>query len=326
MTSIYDLTARIRDLINSPRKQSLLFKDRNAWLRLCSSLDAIGDTDLALASYLAEPFPSSWGALYLVVYGVLQVLYAQQNAVTGLLSGLSIEVAYKDFPRLSRIRDIRSASIGHPTEKKTKGGHSYHFIARATLQKSGFTLLSHRPDGSMHWEEVVIPDLIAQQRQDVADILGRVIKELETEEERHREEFRRERLQDLLPASLSYDYQKIAEATAGTTTREGAGLGQVSVKMMRQALERLREALTRRGLAEALHLNESIDEILYPLSELDAFFKTIRAGETPRLNERLAYICAFFVDRRIEGLRQTAREIDEEYAEPVRPQERPETE
>lgn len=82
----------------------------------------------------------------------------------------------------------------------------------------------------------------------------------------------------------------------------------------------------RRGLAEALHLNESIDEILYPLSELDAFFESIRTGATPRLNNRLAYICAFFVNRRIEDLRQTAREIDDQYAEPVRPREEGETE
>ena len=41
----------------------------------------------------------------------------------------------------------------------------------------------------------------------------------------------------------------------------------------------------------------------------------------PRLNERLAFICAFFVDRGIEGLRETAREIDEECAKSVRCQE-----
>ena len=316
--TIYDYTARIRDLINAPRKQSLLIQDRDAWLKLLSSHDAIDDTDLALDSYLADRFPSKEGALYLIVYGVLQVLYVQQNAVGDLLRALSIKIAHEEYPRLSRIRDIRSASIGHPTAKKTKGGYSYHFITRVTLRKSGFRLLSDRPDGSTHWEEVTIPDLIAEQRHDVADILRRVITDLETDEERHREQFRGERLQDPLPPSLSYDFQKIAEATAGTTTHVGAALGQVAVKNMREALERLRDALTRRGLAEAYHLNESIEEILYPLSEIDTFFEAIKTGAQPGLNERLAYICAFFIDKRIEGLRQVAREIDEDYAKSVR--------
>ncbi len=48
--------------------------------------------------------------------------------------------------------------------------------------------------------------------------------------------------------------------------------------MMCEALEGLRDALTRRGLSEAYHLNESIDEILYPLGEIDAFFEAIKTG------------------------------------------------
>ena len=120
-------------------------KDRDAWLKLCSSLDAIGDTDLALDSHLAEQFPSAVGAVYLMVYGALQVLYVQQNAASDLLDTLRIEeVAHKDYPRLSRIRELRSASIGHPTKKKTKGGYSYHFINRVTLRTRGFMLLSNR--------------------------------------------------------------------------------------------------------------------------------------------------------------------------------------
>ena len=48
-------------------------------------------------------------------------------------------------------------------------------------------LLSNRPDGSRQWEEVIIPDLIADQRRDMADILGKVVADLEAEEDRHRE-------------------------------------------------------------------------------------------------------------------------------------------
>jgi hypothetical protein len=42
----------------------------------------------------------------------------------------------------------------------------------------------------------------------MADLLGEVVADLEADEDRHRERFREERLQDLLPESLSYHFQK----------------------------------------------------------------------------------------------------------------------
>lgn len=278
--SIYDQTARIRDLINAPRKQSLLLKDRDAWLKLCSSLDVIGDTDVALDSYLSDQFPKSTGAQYVLVYGVLQVLYVQQNALNDLIDALGIKISHKDYPRLARIRDIRSASIGHPTEKKTKGGYTYHFITRVTLHKNGFMLLSNRPDGSIEWNPVVISDLIADQRHDGADILQKVSAHMEAEEDRHRQQFRDEKIEDFLPHTLGYHFQKIGEATAGKTTKVGAALGRVSVQMIREALDDSRAALARRGLDDTWHLNESIDEVLYPLSEIEAFFDAVQRGRS----------------------------------------------
>jgi hypothetical protein len=316
--TLYELTDRIRDLATGPLLQTSLLKDRSAWLTLCSALDTIGDTDLALDAYTAESFPSTPGALYVLVYGILQVLYVQQNAASDLLAALGIAVRHEDYPRLARIRDIRSGSVGHPTKKKTKGGFTHHFITRVSLSKNGFMLLSYRRDGSIQWEHVAIPGLIAQQREDMTNILGKVIKGLETREDRHREKFKDEKLEALLPHTLSYHFQKIGEATAGTTGPVGAALGLASVTAMREALGRLREALTRRGLDEAPHLSGSIEEVLYPLNEVEAFFKAVCQGAQPKINEKLAYICAFFIDKRIDGLRQTAREIDKEYARSAR--------
>jgi hypothetical protein len=65
-------------------------------------------------------------------------------------------------------------------------------------------------------------------------------------------------------------------------------------------------------------LAESIDEIVYPLDEIEAFFKAVHDGTEPRINERIAYICSFFAERRVEALRETAREVDETYRSLVR--------
>ncbi len=47
---ISDLEVRIRYQINKTRKQYFLFKDSKGWNQLCSALDIIGDTELALTS------------------------------------------------------------------------------------------------------------------------------------------------------------------------------------------------------------------------------------------------------------------------------------
>ena len=45
--SISALEQQVRDFINRARKQHTLLKDSRAWNQLCSSLDIVGDTELA---------------------------------------------------------------------------------------------------------------------------------------------------------------------------------------------------------------------------------------------------------------------------------------
>ena len=66
-------------------------KDSAAWNQLCSSLDAIGDTELAFDAYAALPEPSDEGTTYILVYGILQALVLQQDAVRHVAEALSIQ-------------------------------------------------------------------------------------------------------------------------------------------------------------------------------------------------------------------------------------------
>src|SRR5512135_3253506 len=97
MKTIHELESEIRDIINSPRKQAALLRNHSTWGMLCSSLDVIGDTECALAAYLAGSnleevkrgdYLIESGNLYLTLYGVLQVLFVQQDAVSHLHESL----------------------------------------------------------------------------------------------------------------------------------------------------------------------------------------------------------------------------------------------
>src|SRR5467141_3778716 len=104
--NIYRCSSRIRDLVNAPRKQVALLKERSRWLQLCSSLDVIGDTELALEAHMCEVLPEGWGTSYLIVYGALQALFLQQDALFHLAEALTLPEPLDKYPRLREIREI----------------------------------------------------------------------------------------------------------------------------------------------------------------------------------------------------------------------------
>src|SRR5438105_2171589 len=125
---------RIRDIVNEPRRRHALLQNKQQWLQLCSAMDAIGDTQLAVRAYLDEPVDhgKSNGWSYLVVYGILQVLYVQQDAAGMLARCLRLPF---DLPvELVAIRDVRNDAIGHPAARST-------FISRISLSSNGFQML-----------------------------------------------------------------------------------------------------------------------------------------------------------------------------------------
>ncbi|NKC12655.1 MAG: hypothetical protein GKR94_10770 [Gammaproteobacteria bacterium] len=71
---IAQLEGAIRDRINKRRLQSLLLEHTEDWNVLCSALDVIGDTELALDAYLGHSPIQDIGLQYLHVYGALQLL------------------------------------------------------------------------------------------------------------------------------------------------------------------------------------------------------------------------------------------------------------
>jgi hypothetical protein len=74
MPTIAELNKNLRSIINNPRKRCVLLEDAPAWSMLCSCLDAIGDTELALDAFLKQGNIGDDGKNYLLIYGALQAL------------------------------------------------------------------------------------------------------------------------------------------------------------------------------------------------------------------------------------------------------------
>lgn len=308
MITISELESEIRDIINNPRRQYVLLQNSAAWNMLCSCLDVIGDTELAFDASLRKRGVEDDGEKYLLVYGALQALFIQQDAVRNLTEALNI--SYTPDPLLEHIREIRNDSIGHPTKRGGGSGKAFNFIVRLSLSQHGFTLMTTYPDGRepLFWG-VSIPDLINKQRATLTSALAEVVTKLKADEMEHRRKFKNERLQDIFPSTMGYYFEKISGACYGS---EPAALGAGVVGLVLDCLEKFKVALEARGALKAYDsVTYYLDLIEYPLTELKRHFEN---APDSNLNGKSAYIFAFFAHKQIDTLQQIAREIDEEYA------------
>ena len=134
MQNISQLTSDIRDLIDDPRKKHLLLKDSIAWNMLCSSLDVIEDTDYCLEAFLTTDIDSlDDGNKYMYVYGTLQALFVQQDAVEHLTESLKIPYPLNENSNEKQQLDefgkfVMIVSGTLQNEAEAQGGHltSFH--------------------------------------------------------------------------------------------------------------------------------------------------------------------------------------------------------
>jgi len=306
-TSIAELETKIRDRINARRKQHELLSRTADWNRLCSALDVIGDTEIGLDAYLSHAQVVDIGVRYLHVYGALQLLQTQQDAVAEVCSALQIKP--QASPKVPLVREVRSSAVAHPTYQQENKRPKSNFIVRHTLSQHGFTLFTFVSD---EWpytsRHISIPELVALQRAALATTLSEVIAVLDEAEMHHRQQHKGEKLSNCFPSALSYYFSKIFEAIHSP---QSFPLGKIHVDLVRECLTEMRTILERRG---EWGIHDSVDyeyELLeYPLAELNGFFTDPAAS---KLNDKDAYIFCAFVSEQIKTLMQIAQEIDDRY-------------
>ena len=142
MSRIRELEKQIRELINQPRMCASIRQNDEDWQKLARSLDALGDTEMAFEAYSQIPDSDPPGSSYMLVFGFLQALSIQQDAVRDLHSALG--VPYKPDPVLGEIRGVRNA-VTHQTDGQNKK-NEFRLIARPSLSKWGFRLFKAVPN------------------------------------------------------------------------------------------------------------------------------------------------------------------------------------
>ena len=110
-------------------------------------MDMIEDLEYALESYLTEDSENAeTGRKYLLIFGALQALYVQQDAIKNLHKALNIP--YTMDISIEEIREIRNDAAGHPTNRKNK---EFIFINRSFLGIHKFQLMKLRSHKVKRW-------------------------------------------------------------------------------------------------------------------------------------------------------------------------------
>jgi len=306
---IHNLDTAVRDIINRPRQQYILLQDRKEWNQLCSALDLLGDTTLAIESYKSSNFPDQIGAKYLVIYGILQALFLQQDAILHISEILDIKIEFSN--ELKKIRDTRNVSVGHPSKKGKGTKQTSHFISRATIHKGGYQLMSSRPDDDhTYFRTIDLIKTIETQQQIAVKLLDDMVDVLNQRDENHRNEFKGVKLSDIFPPTIGYYYSKILEGTH-SQLQANREWGKAHVDLVLAKYDQFRQELEKRG---ELPANEAIEyeltEIYYPLRKLKDYFET---PEESNLEPRDAAIFAEFARNKHKEIAAIAEDIDENY-------------
>ena len=295
----------VRDFINTTRYQDDLLKNLDTWNQICSSLDTIGDTLCTFEDYLIGEYPKSDGLKYIYTYGILQALFIQQDAMKNLSEAFDIKFDLSE--QLTSIRNIRNASIGHPTKNSVKGSVYFNYISRMTMSKEGFTLMRSYQQGKTEFKDVDLISILNEQLSDIQISYDLLAKKLIEEDKKHRGNFMNNLLVDIFHSGMNYSFEKVSEGIYTHNSTQSLFFINM-LQSIEKTYQKFEEALRER--------KELNDDILYDLNEYKHAISKIQdylSNEDSEIKEVDARIYLFYIREQHKHFIQIAKEIDEEY-------------
>ena len=161
-------------------------------------------------------------------------------------------------------------------------------------------------DGSMCSEQINLLTVIAGQTGEAESILNVVKGELQRRFADHRAKHMNEKMQDLIPGTLNYNFEKLSESFRAP---ERSIAGPWCVDAVQDVLNNVRTYLQRQDMdVDAFDFLALIyDELTYPLSQLRHYLdKEQSAISDPKMGE----IVTFYVKSKVDEIKQFAFDFD----------------
>ncbi len=139
-------------------KRMLKLNSQKDWNFLCSSMDLIGDTTLAIDNFFQFGVDgptkyNDFGEKYLRLYGVLNSIYIQQEAVYRIckIANLPTQSKHRKSLESLEIRDVRHKLGAHSVDYVDKNSDEIHSFVPVRIELGGLSVsYVNNDDLSMH--------------------------------------------------------------------------------------------------------------------------------------------------------------------------------
>ena len=316
--TIHEQSQSIRDIVFNPLMEHLFLKSVGDRFQIAACLDTIEDAQLAIEEYRLLDFSKNQtgkGKLYLAVYGVLQGIFLQQDALMNLANALSSSYKIDDYQVLKEIREIRNQSVGHPTSYRRKNTESYYAISRSSLSSDSFDMMEYN---NQELKRQITPvytiRLLSDNEALIVQILKDLKSKLEVDIDKHKGQFCDKHLATFFRESLDYTCQTIWAGAMGSSSENDRHVAAGAVKAIEGMLCEVRKALSERGKPPEAWSGMDLvwDELQYPMMAIRAFYckedNGIRVPEPEDVR-----IFALYVKSKLHELREICLEIDKYY-------------
>lgn len=327
LKTLNDYFGEIRDFVNRSLISDRFREDIKNWSQICSCMDMLEDTEMAISNYKTNSFGVNENTPkheeisvgYITIFGILQALVVQQDALDNLFGGLKINVNKFKSIDLKNIRDIRVITSGHPTKVTQNKLSGYYHIAQYSVSKVGYELVTYQKDGNYDFKmkSISLYDLIDVQQRELIGIVKKLLSIIKRKEYMHKKKFNT-KLVDILDGMHSYAMEKLYEF-AHNETNEAMKITNAiwALEFTFKKLEEFRKALKEREIditdANWTYYFEPLDFATNSLLN-DFNYKKDAKSKKIRYNVTERYIISYFIDNQVKELIEMAKQIDEDYA------------
>ncbi|MBQ5469361.1 MAG: hypothetical protein IIT54_01925 [Acetobacter sp.] len=306
------------ELEKNKHKQNTLRKDKVRFNKCYSVkwvLEDISEAIEVYKNYARKEKELDLGTKYLMIYGVLQVLFLQQNALKDLCDALNykqVDITKENNPKIYEIREIRNDIAGHPTTGRGSSKYTT-YLSRHSCYYTNLSLrkIQYQETENDEFIDVDIISSIDTQEKFIKEQLEKILSKLRDETKEHIEKFKNDKLEDCF-GDFTY-----ARTHQDFYTQND----QMGFNLIKGIIEKLKEKLNKRCVdweqTDFKDNIKSVEEIYtYLLSKPKIINETIHeADDKESFNENK------FLKRNLlkhmfcmlDELKKHAKEVDTDY-------------
>lgn len=308
MNEIIDLCNTLNRAIHEPLYHNFYnIPNELKYNQTFTSIDLIEDSQIAIEEFESAESLGKQGRSTLLIYGLLQSLFLQQDGLYHLYKCVVDENIkqtdfFDTFSFDKDIREVRNDIAGHPTNRKNS---EFYFIAKGPISKDRFTYAGYTP--TFRTVEVDLKTFIIKQLELARIVLQKVQANISKKIEMKKGEYKNKSLKEMIVGAdrnIQLIYRGIRD--------DGRNFqGEWGISGLKSAIDDIRKELNTRynqnlptGISESFRL---IDYIIHRFNQW--------WNDKTLLGNNDAEIFLDSLENQLKELEEMLIEIDEDFNE-----------